>query len=117
MSSRDTRPISWVSAARKSFEKFPKRAQLDMLAALTIAADGEKADIAKPLKGFGSGVFEVALKYRTDAFRTVYALQLGMDVWVLHAFQKKAKTGITTPKKELELVSDRLKRLKKELRQ
>jgi phage-related protein len=62
-------------------------------------------------------VFEVALKYRTDAFRTVYALQLGMDVWVLHAFQKKAKAGIKAPKKELELVRDRLKRLKKELRQ
>ena len=117
VSSRDTRPISWIGAARKSFEKFPKKAQLDILAALTVAADGEKADIAKPLKGLGSGVFEVALKYRTDAFRTVYALQLGMDVWVLHAFQKKAKAGIKTPKKELELVRDRLKRLKKELRQ
>lgn len=67
--------------------------------------------------GLGSGVFEVALNYRTDAFRTVYALQLGMDVWVLHAFQKKSKTGIKTPKRELELVRDRLKRLKKELRQ
>ena len=85
--------------------------------ALTIAAEGEKADIAKPLKGFGSGVFEVALKYRTDAFRTVYALQLGIDAWVLHAFQKKAKTGIKTPKKELELIRERLKRLKMERRQ
>ena len=51
-------------------------------------------------KGFGSGVFEVALKHRTDAYRTVYALQLGTDIWVLHAFQKKAKAGIKTPKKE-----------------
>ena len=117
MSSRDTRSISWVGAARKGFGKFPKRAQLDILAALTIAVEGEKADIAKALKGFGSGVFEVALKYRTDAFRTVYALQLGMDVWVLHAFQKKATTGIKTPKKELEVIRERLKRLKKELRQ
>ena len=55
------------------------------------ASEGCKHDIAKPLKGFGSGVFEVALKYRTDAYRTVYALQNGDDVWVLHAFQKKAK--------------------------
>ena len=110
--SRDTRPISWVGAARKGFEKFP-RAQLDILAALTVAADGEKADIARPLKGFGSGVFEVALKYRTNGFRTVYALQLGMDVWVLHAFQKEAKTGIKAPKEELELLRDRLKRLQK----
>ena len=74
MSSRDTRRISWVGAARKNFEKFPKEAQTDILAALTVAAEGGKADIAKPLKGFGSGVFEVALKHRTDAYRTVYAL-------------------------------------------
>ena len=57
MSSRDTRPVSWVAAARKSFEKFPPGAQTDILAALTVAAEGGKADVAKPLKGFGSGVF------------------------------------------------------------
>ena len=78
--------------------------------------EGGKADIAKPLKGFGSGVFEVALKHRTDAYRTVYALQLGKDIWVLHAFQKKAKAGIRTPKKELDVVRERLKRLKGLLR-
>lgn len=117
MSSGNTRPISWVGAARKSFEKFPKGAQTDIHAALTVAAEGEKADSAKPLNGFGAGVLEVALKYRTEAYRTVYALQLGTDVWVLHAFQKKAKTGIKTPKKELDVVRDRLKRLKTELLQ
>ena len=84
---------------------------------LTVAAEGRKADIAKPLKGFGSGVFEVALKYRTDAYRTVYALQLGGRLWVLHAFQKKAKQGIKTPKKDIDLIRERLKRLKKELQQ
>ena len=82
---------------------------------LTTAAEGRRADIAKPLKGFGSGVFEVALKYRTYAFRTVYALQLGDAIWVLHAFQKKAKQGIKTPKKDIDLIRERLKRLKKEL--
>ena len=115
--SRDTRPISWIKTARKAFEAFPEGAQDEILSALTIAAEGHKADIAKPLKGFGSGVFEVALKYRSDAYRTVYALQIGEDVWVVHAFQKKARSGIKTPKKELELIRDRLKRLKKELRQ
>ena len=112
MSGRDTRPISWVAAARKSFEKFPKGAQTAILAALTVAAEDGKADIAKPLKGFGFGVFEVALNHRTDAYRTVYALQLGTDVWVFHAFEKKAKGGIKTPKKELDVVRERLKRLK-----
>jgi phage-related protein len=81
-----------------------------------VAAEGGKADIAKPMKGFGSGVFEVALKYRGDAFRTVYAVQIGDDLWVLHAFQKKSKTGIKTPKHEIDLIHDRLKRLKETLR-
>ena len=85
--------------------------------ALTIAAEGRKADIAKPLKGFGTGVFEVALRYRTDAYRTVYAVQLEERVWVLHAFQKKAKQGIKAPKQDIDLIRKRLKQLKKELQQ
>lgn len=117
MSSQDTRSIAWIKAARKEFEAFPHGARTEILRALTIAAEGRKADIAKPMKGFGSGVFEVALKYRTDAYRTVYAVQLGDDVWVLHAFQKKATRGIKTPKKDLDLIHERLKRLKKELKQ
>ena len=77
MRSRDTRPIPWIKAARKAFDGFPEGEQDVILRALTVAAEGRKADIAKPLKGFDSGVFEVALKYRTDAYRTVYALPLG----------------------------------------
>ena len=64
-----------------------------------------------------SGVFEVALKYRTDACRTVYTLQFGERLWVLHAFQKKAKQCIKTPKKDIDLIRERLKQLKKELQQ
>ncbi len=117
MQSRDTRPISWIKAARKAFDGFPEGAQDEILRALTVAAEGRKADIAKPLKGFGSGVFEVTVKYRTDAYRTVYALQLEERLWVLHAFQKKAKQGIKTPKKDIDLIRERLKRLQKELQQ
>ena len=75
MSSSDARPISWIMAAHKAFDGFPEGAQDEIMRVLTVAVEGRKADIAKPLKGFGSGVFEVALKYRTDAYRTVYALQ------------------------------------------
>ena len=117
MGSRDTRPISWIKAAQKAFEGFPKGSRDEILRALTAAAEGRKLDISKPMKGFGSGVFEVALKYRTDAFRTVHALQLGDAICVLHAFQKKAKQGIKTPKKDLDLIRERLKRLNKELQQ
>jgi phage-related protein len=111
-----TRPISWIKAALKEFEKFPEGAKSICLTALTIAAEGDKADIAKPMHGLGPGVFEIALPFRSDAFRVVYAVQLGEEIWVVHAFQKKSTQGIKTPKREIDLVKDRLKRLKEVLR-
>ena len=113
---RRTRPVSWIRAALKEFESFPEGARPICLAALTIAAEGGKADIAKPMKAMGSGVFEIALPYQGDAFRVVYAVQLGEEIWVVHAFQKKSTQGIKTPKRELDLIRDRLKRLKEMLR-
>jgi phage-related protein len=112
---RASRPISWIKAARKEFEKFPAEAQSICLTALTVAAEGGKADIAKPMSGLGSGVLEIALPFRGDAFRVVYALQLESEVWVVHAFQKKATQGIKTPKHEIDLIKERLKRLKEML--
>ncbi len=109
---RDTRPISWIKAALKDFEDFPQGAQVELALALTIVAEGGVPSIAKPLKGFGSGVFELALRHRGDAFRVVYALHLGTDIWVIHAFQKKSKRGIKTPKREIDLVRERIRRLK-----
>ena len=109
---RDTRPISWLKGARKDFEDFPQGAQIEMARALTILAEGRMPDIAKHLTGFGSGVMELALRHRGDAFRVVYALQIDDDIWVVHAFQKKSKSGITTPKQDLDLIQERLKRLR-----
>ena len=113
---RTTRPISWVNAALKEFGRFPEGAQAICLAALTIAAEGGKSDIAKPMKGLGSGVLEIALPHRGNAFRVVYTVQLGEDLWVVHAFQKKSTQGIKTPKHEVNLIKDRLKELKERLR-
>ena len=113
---RSTRPISWVSAARKEFDSFPEGAQAICLTALTIAAEGGKADVAKPLKGLGSGMMEIALPYRGNAFRVVYAVQIGAELWVVHAFQKKSTQGIKTPKREIDLIAARVKRLKEMLR-
>lgn len=113
---RSTRPVSWIKAALREFETFPDGVRSICLTALTIAAEGGKADIAKPMRGLGSGVFELALPFRGDAFRVVYAVQLGDDIWVVHAFQKKSTRGIKTPKAEIDLVKDRLKRLKEMLR-
>jgi phage-related protein len=72
--------------------------------------DNNNEAIAKPLHGLGWG--EIALPFVGDAYRVIYALQLGEDVWVVHAFQKKATQGIKTPKHELDLIADRIKRLK-----
>jgi phage-related protein len=112
---RDTRPISWIKAARKDFDDFPRGAQIEMGRALTILAEGRMPDIAKPLTGFGAGVMELALRHRGDAFRVVYALRIDADIWVIHAFQKKSKSGIKTPRQGIDLIHERLKRLKERL--
>lgn len=112
---RKTRPVSWIKAALNEFEDFPETAQSICLSALTMAAEGGKANIAKPLRGLGSGVFEIALAFKGEAYRVVYAVQLDDDIWVVHAFQKKSRKGIRTPKHETHLVKERLKRLKEML--
>jgi phage-related protein len=80
-----------------------------------VAAEGGKAEIAKPLVGLGSGVFELALPFRGDAYRVVFAVQLGDDLWVVHAFQKKSTRGIKTSQVDIEMVKARLRRLKEML--
>ena len=82
---------------------------------MTIAAEGGKADIARPMHGMGSGVFEIALPFRGDAFRVVYAVQLAEDIWVVHAFQKKSTRGIKTSKPDVDLIKNRLIRLREML--
>jgi len=113
---RNTRPVSWIKAAYKDFEDFPGEAQLEIRRALTVIAEGGWPDIAKPLKNFGGGVSELTLRHRGNAFRVVYALHIDADIWVIHAFQKKSKIGIKTPKMEIDLIHERLKRLKEILK-
>lgn len=68
------------------------------------------------MHGMGSGVFEIAPAFKGDAFRVVYAVQFADEIWVVHTFQKKSTQGIKTPKREIGLIRDRLKRLKEMLR-
>jgi phage-related protein len=112
---RRTRQISWIRAALKEFERFPEGARSICLAALTVSAEGGKADLAKPMHGLGSGVFEIALAFQGDAYRVIYAVQIASEIWVVHAFQKKSTQGIKTPQREIELIRDRIKRLKEML--
>jgi phage-related protein len=107
------REIAWVKAAQ-CIRGIPDHRTASNARALDVAARGEMAEIAKPLRGLGSGVFEIALTYRSDAYRAVYAVKLGAPVWVIHAFQKKSRTGIKTPKQDIELIRQRLRRLQEE---
>jgi phage-related protein len=104
-----------VKAALKDSQNFPEPVQRQVIAALRMAAAGEKADAATPMKGLGSGIFEFALRHRGDAFRIVYAVQMDEDIWALHAFQKKSKSGIKTPRLDIDLIRKRIKRLKEHL--
>ncbi len=78
--------------------------------ALYQAQVGRKATTAKPLRGFGSaGVLEIIEDYQTNTYRAVYTVKFSDFVYVLHAFQKKSKKGIATPKSDIELIKRRLK--------
>ena len=112
---RVTRPIGWIRGARKVYETFPAAVRNRVNTALTIAVEGGKADIAKPMKGLGAGVMEIAVRHRSDAWRVVYVTEMAGSVWVIHAFQKKSKAGIKSRRAEIDLVRTRLVHLKREL--
>lgn len=71
---------------------------------------GQKAHSAKPLRGFGgAGVLEIVEDHQTDTYRAVYTVKFSEVVYVLHAFQKKSKRGMATPKPDIDLIKRRLK--------
>ncbi len=100
---KNTRPISWIKAAWRDFQDFPDEVQSDMLSALTIVAEGEMPDKAKPFKGVLGGVFEIALQHRGDAFRVIYAVKIGAEIWVIHAFKRNRRRGLKHRKWKLTL--------------
>ena len=101
------RPLIWLGNAKKNVRAFPLGAQKLIGDELQLMQFGGMPKNAKPFKGVGSGVFEIALRYDSDAFRTVVAVQLGEKLYVLHAFQKKSKRGIATPKPDIDLIKQR----------
>lgn len=110
------RRVSWLRAAWRDFEGFPGAVRRQIAFGLDRAAEGGKADNAKPLQGIEGGVFEVTAGDRSGTYRAVYALKLGADIWVVHAFQKKSVRGIATPRREIDLIRERIKRLRESLK-
>ncbi len=103
------RPLFWEGSSKKDFKEFPIAAQKDMGVALFVVQLGRMPDSSKLWKGFGSGVYELVEDHRGDTFRAVYTVRVGEAVHVLHAFQKKSKSGIATPQPDVDLVEKRLK--------
>jgi phage-related protein len=103
------KPLRWVGSSYDDLLDLPDEVRREVGYALYVAQNGDKADHAKPLKGLGAGVLEVVESYDGDAYRAVYTVRFASAVYVLHAFQKKSKSGIKTPKKDMELIEARLK--------
>jgi len=105
------RLLFWEGASRKDFKSFPMEVQKDLGVALFVVQLGGTPPSAKPWKGLGSGVWELVEDHRGDTFRAVYTVRLGDRVHVLHAFQKKSKSGAATPQPDVDLIEKRLKQL------
>jgi phage-related protein len=102
--------LIWVADSHRILAEFPEPVQRQVGFALYQAQMGAKHVDAKPLKNSAAGILEVVSDHRGDTFRTVYTVKLERAVYVLHAFQKKSRHGIATPKSEMDLVMQRLKR-------
>ncbi len=107
------KPVKWISSSRDDLRKFPEDVQQMMGFALYRSQLGKKHPDAKPLKGFkGAGVLEIVEDFDGDTYRAIYTVKFEGIVYVLHAFQKKSKHGISTPKQDIDLIEMRLKRAK-----
>jgi phage-related protein len=109
------KPVTWIGSARADLSSFPEEVKDAVGYALYVAQMGGKHRDAKPLRGFGSaGTLEIVENHAGDTYRVVYTVRLAGRIYVLHAFQKKSKTGIKTPKSEIDLIKARFKRAEEE---
>jgi phage-related protein len=103
------KPIDWLGASLDDLKSFPDEVQQAIGFELYQAELGEMPASAKPLKGDLSGTYELRERYEGNAYRAVYIAKLAEKIYVLHCFQKKSKSGIATPPKDIELIKRRLK--------
>ncbi len=103
------RPVIWIGSSRRDLRAMPQQVRRDIGQALYAAQQGMTDPAAKPLKGLGGGgrVMEIVERYRTDAYRAIYTAHFEDAVYVLHVFQKKSRSGIATPKHQIELIRKR----------
>lgn len=106
------RKIVWVGSSRKDLKELPGEVKDEIGFALHLVQEGKTPFNAKPFKGLGPGVMEIVCDYDTNTYRAVYAIKIGDEIYVLHTFQKKSKSGIKTPQKEVDLIEQRLRMAK-----
>jgi phage-related protein len=103
------RPLFWMASSKRDYGEFPLRVQDTLGFELFLAQTGQHPPSAKPLKGLGSRVVELIEDFDGNTYRTVYTVRFQEAVYVLHAFKKKSKRGVATPKSDIELIKRRLK--------
>jgi len=103
------KPVEWIASCRKDLQAFPESVRRKVGYALYRAQEGKLSVDAKSMKGLGAGVAEVVVDHDRNAYRAVYTVRFAGAIYVLHVFQKKSKTGIATPKHDIELIRRRLK--------
>ncbi len=101
------RPVIWMGNSKKNILEFPDEVKKDVGDELQLMQYGGMPDSAKPFRGSGSGVFEIVTRFDTNTYRTVVAVQIGEKIYILHAFMKKSKSGIATPKSDVDLIRQR----------
>ena len=106
------RNVQWVGDSRSQLQRFPNQVRKDIGHLLYLVQTGQTPPSAKPMRGIEPGVFEIVSDYATNTYRAVYTVKMGRSLYVLHAFQKKSKRGIATPKRDIDLIKRRLRRAK-----
>lgn len=109
MIERELKPVRWIGSSRRDLRSFPAAVRREIGQALYGAQCGEEYPAVKPLKGFGGrSVLEIVASDEAGTYRAVYTVRFQDAIYVLHAFQKKSQRGIATPKREIELIRQRL---------
>jgi phage-related protein len=118
MDSEQLKPVRWVGSSLKNLKSFPPDVKAEVGHALFAAQQGATDPAAKPLKSFGGvSVMEIVAPFDGNTWRAVYTVRFRGFVYVLHAFQKKSKSGITTPKKDIDLIHQRLAAAERDYRE
>jgi len=112
------KPVRWIGSSKEDLSSFPDEVRRRVGGALWEAQIGGKVPYARPLRGFGgASVLEIVDDFDGNTFRAVYTVRFARAVYVLHAFQKKSKRGIATPKAELDVIDRRLERAREDYEQ